>query len=45
MSDHPFYLIFFMNSLISDKKALDIGLDIDGKKICVLLDVDDLVSC
>lgn len=44
MSYHPFYYIFFfINSLISDMKALDSGVDVDGEKSCVLVYADDFV--
>ena len=39
----PVLFNIFINSLVTDIKALDIGIDIEGEKIGILLYADDIV--
>jgi hypothetical protein len=39
----PVLFNIFINSLVTDIKALDIGIDIESEKNCILLYADDIV--
>ena len=39
----PVLFNLFINSLVNEVKALDIGVDINGEKICILLYGDDVI--
>ena len=39
----PVLFNIFINSLVTDIKALDIGIDIEGERIGILLYADDIV--
>ena len=39
----PTLFIFFINDLVSHLKDLNLGIDVDGEKICILLYADDFV--
>ena len=39
----PVLFNIYINSLVTDIKALDIGIDIESEKNCILLYADDIV--
>ena len=39
----PTLFIFLINDLVSHLKDLNLGIDVDGEKICILLYADDFV--
>ena len=39
----PILFNMFINTLVTDIKALDVGIDIDGEKLAILLYADDIV--
>ncbi|KAK3103953.1 hypothetical protein FSP39_023219 [Pinctada imbricata] len=39
----PILFNMFINTLVRDIKALDVGIDIDGEKVAILLYADDIV--
>ena len=39
----PILFNIFINTLVTDIKALDVGIDIDGEKFAILLYADDIV--
>ena len=39
----PLLFHLYINDLVSDMKQLNLGIDIDGEKVCILLYADDVI--